>query len=286
MSRQSRKRPSAASVQILLTGLLATTAVSSGVAVAAPANDSERQSSSIHLQGGRELPTRSSESSEAYGKLVLEGERKKADTRGGFAKPGTPSTMAQSLNQDFWIYDADVQLYNDDDADGFYHGIDLLFDADTIYAAADVYAVMYLSFEGGPWNEYAATEDFTIFGATSDDEYVLLTELTSGYPTGSYDILIELFDAFDGTFLASLGPDEAVTLGYLPLEDYNRDAPPDEVIIVTSHSGGGGSLDSTTIGFLALLGFVSLLRHRRLAAKSVVRAAVASERSRRGGRCA
>ena len=65
---------------------------------------------------------------------------------------------------------------------------------------------MYLSYEGGPWNEYAETEDFTIFGTSSEDEYVLVSELMSGYPTGSYDILIELFDAYDGAF-----PDELRT---------------------------------------------------------------------------
>ena len=103
-------------------------------------------------------------------------------------------------------------LFSDDDRDGYYYGIDLLIDADTIYSEADVYAVVYLSLDGGPWNEYAATEDFTLFGASGDDAYVLVTELMSGYPRGSYDLLIELFDAWDGSFLASLGPEESSEL--------------------------------------------------------------------------
>ena len=85
----------------------------------------------------------------------------------------------------------------DFDGDGYFHGIDLLFDADTIYNYAEVYAVAYLSLNGGPWNEYAATEVFSISGTSADDEYVIVTELVSGYPAGSYDLFIELFDAVD-----------------------------------------------------------------------------------------
>ena len=110
-------------------------------------------------------------------------------------------------------------LFNDQDRDGYYHGIDLLFDADTYYTVAEVYAVVYLSYEGGPWNEYGATENFTIFGSSSDDDYVLVSELLEGYPAGSYDILIELFDAYDDTFLAWIGPEDTSELAFLPLED-------------------------------------------------------------------
>ena len=150
--------------------------------------------------------------------------------------------VAQTANVDFWFYTADVELFNDHDGDGFYHGIDLLFDADTWYAFADVYAVVYLSQDGGPWNEYAVTEDFTLFGASSDDEYVIVTELISGYPAGSYDILIELFDADTHDFLAWYGPEDTSELAFLPLEDAGRDTPdvPD-VIVVNNHHGGGAT---------------------------------------------
>jgi hypothetical protein len=121
--------------------------------------------------------------------------------------------------------------------------------------------VLYLSFEGGPWNEYAVTEDFTIFGASGSDEYVLVTELMSGYPTGSYDLLIELFDAFDGTFLADFGPGESSAVSFLPLEDFNRDAPAAEVRVVVNHgSGGGGALDIWMLSLLVVLLIVSSLR--------------------------
>ncbi|MEQ8206715.1 MAG: choice-of-anchor H family protein, partial [Woeseia sp.] len=68
-------------------------------------------------------------------------------------------TRALAVSDDFWFYDADVILFNDFDNDGYFHGIDLLFDVDTFFDAADVYAVVYLSLDGGPWNEYSATDD-------------------------------------------------------------------------------------------------------------------------------
>ncbi|HEY5643674.1 MAG TPA: choice-of-anchor H family protein [Woeseiaceae bacterium] len=170
-------------------------------------------------------------------------------TSGTRAKPAntrdaSKSTVTESRtpNTDFWFYDVDVQLFSDLDRDGYFHGIDLLFDADTNFSAADVYAVVYLSYEYGPWNEYAETEDFTLFGTSSSDEYIIETELVAGYPTGSYDILIELYDAWDSTLLAFIGPDEAVDLAMLPLEDAERDAPSGGATQVVVNSGGGGSL--------------------------------------------
>jgi hypothetical protein len=234
---------------LFVAGLLALTV--SGASQATP--DSARSSvSRHHVEGGRENPVVSSESTDEYESLATSGSRSKSNTRSGFAKLGPGSDTAQSTNLDFWFYEADVQLFNDDDRDGYFHGIDLLFDADTIYSAAEVYAVVYLSLDFGPWNEYGVTEDFWIFGASGTDEYVLVTELMSGYPTGDYDLLIELFDAVDNSFLTSFGPDETSALSFLPLEDFNRDAPIDDIPIAVSH-GGGGAADAWTISILLLL---------------------------------
>ncbi len=233
----------------------------SGASQAAPdATDGARSSvSRHHATGGRDNPTLTSESTDEYESLVTSGSRSKSKTRGEFAKPGAESAGAQSISNDFWFFEADVQLFNDDDRDGFYHGIDLLFDADTIYSAAEVYAVVYLSLDFGPWNEYGVTEDFWIFGASGTDEYVLVTELISGYPTGNYDLLIELFDADDNAFLASFGPEDTSALSFLPLEDFNRDEPIADNPVAISH-GGGGAADAWTIGILLLLLVVSAAR--------------------------
>jgi hypothetical protein len=183
--------------------------------------------------------------------LKLEGTRDKKVARLAQQKMG--AVELQSADPNFWFYDADVVLFSDFDRDGYYFGIDLLFDADTSYAVADVYAVIYMSYEYGPWNEYAETDDFTLFGTASSDDYVVETELVSGYPTGDYDILIELFDAYDGTYLASFGPEDTSELSLLPLEDSTRDAVHGGQTQVVVNSGGGGST-----GWLFLLGLFAV----------------------------
>lgn len=192
---------------------------------------------------------------EKFTALEVSGERSAGKRTSGQLK-STPQSLL-SPNVDFWFYSADVVLFNDQDRDGYYHGIDLLFDADTYYTVAEVYAVVYLSFEGGPWNEYGATENFTIFGSSSEDDYVLVSELLEGYPTGSYDILVELFDAYDDTFLAWIGPEDTSELAFLPLEDANRDAAVVPEVIVVNR-GGGGSL-----GWLLILGLALTAAARR-----------------------
>lgn len=170
------------------------------------------------------------------------------------------SVARATANVDFWFYEADVVLFSDFDNDGYYYGIDLLFDVDTVFSDADVYAVIYLSHNFGPWNEYAETEVFSIFGASADDQYVVETELLSGYVTGDYDLLIEIYDTYDGAFVASFGPDESSELSLLPLEDASRDAPQETIVVVSSGSGGGGA--AAWLSLLMLLS-VAVLRWTR-----------------------
>ena len=174
------------------------------------------------------------------------------------AKPRASAPQQDSAYGDYWIYSVDVDLFSDRDGDGYYYGIDLLFDADTIYAAADVYAVAYLSYEGGPWNEYAVSNDFTLFGATATDDYVLVTELLTGYPAGRYDLLLELYEADTGLYVASVGPGESFELAELPLEDADRDQP--RVVVTT---GGGGAAGLLFLGVLA-----GIVRRRHAARRS------------------
>ena len=101
----------------------------------------------------------------------------------------------------------------------------------------------------------------TIFGSSGTDDYVIVTDLVSGYPRGDYDILIEVFDAHTGEFLAFFGPEDTSELAFLPLEDMDRDAPATETRI-TVNNGGGGASD---IFLLMLLGIpAAIFGQRRL----------------------
>lgn len=168
-----------------------------------------------------------------------------------------------SSDPNFWIYDAATLLFHDYDNDGYYTRLELEFDADTNFVSADVYARLFLSLDGGPWNEYTTTAIFTIHGSSGTDDYFVDTDLVSGYPAGSYDLLIELYDAYDGQFVTSFGPAESSELFDLPLEDQKADS----VIISSpvSHShGGGGATGWLAALFLAALLLIRVSRRRMM----------------------
>ena len=247
-------------VMALLVGASLMIAISATSSAATAADEEDKRITvSRHLQGdGRDNAVAIKETRDEYGKLSVTGPR--AGKTRSSVQSKTLSAPAVSPNTDFWFYLVDVELYADDDRDGFYSGVDLLFDVDTYYSAADIYAVAYLSLEGGPWEEYAVTEDFTIFGSSGTDDYVVVTDLVSGYPTGEYDLLIEVFDANTGEFLAFTGPEDTSELAFLPLEDMNRDALTGGDTRVTVNHGGGGSFGWPT---LLLLAFCVALAARR-----------------------
>ncbi len=209
-----------------------------------------RSSTSLQRSEG-EAAASATKSTDSFQPLVTEGKRPPIAAQQKIGESASATNSLQSF--DFWIYSADVDLFHDDDWDGFYHGIDLRFDADTWYAAAEVYAVLFLSYEGGPWNEYAVTNIFTIWGSSGLDDYFIETELLSGYPTGYYDLLIELYDAWDGSYVASFGPADSSELSFLPLESANRD---DSFIGgggTTISRGGGGAISWLLLAMLPLL---------------------------------
>lgn len=159
-------------------------------------------------------------------------------------------SKAGSADVDYWFFDADSELFYDLDRDGYFRGLVVRFDADVSDGVADVYAELYLSRNGGPWNLYYTTRVFSIFGASGEDEYEVETELDYGYPSGDYDVLVELYDAYSGEFLTDIGPFDDAALAYLPLEDADRDTPP---VYSGRHYGGGGSSSPLLVMFLLLL---------------------------------
>lgn len=223
---------------ILLGFLLATVAATTMVSA-----EETRTSQSVQsTRADRDAGLAGKLSKDEHAALVTEGSRATEKRSLGPEKLAA-NTANATANYEFWFYSADVLLFNDHDVDGHFHGIDLLFDADTYFESAEVYAVVYLSLEGGPWNEYSVTENFLSFGSSEDDEFNIVTELVSGYPTGSYDLLIELFDGYNDSLLASFGPVDTSELAFLPLEDANRDTPyvPPSTTVIVEDNGGSMS---------------------------------------------
>lgn len=161
------------------------------------------------------------------------------------------SIQSRSCGCNISIFDATTTLLSDDDHNGFYHRFKVSIDVDSDPGHGEwVYAKLYLSLEGGPWNHYATSGDFFIEGHTSADEFVVETELAEGFPTGYYDIRIELYDAnFDG-WLDTYGPHDDGSLNAIPLEDAERDDHYDYGYSIS----GGGSFGWLFLMSLAVLG--------------------------------
>jgi hypothetical protein len=173
------------------------------------------------------------------------------------------STLPASAfaSADHWIYDADVVLFDDYDNDGFYRFLSVRIDADTIRDSAYVFAELYLSADGLTWEHYHTTDDFLIGGETSDDEIYVETELSSGYPTDYYDLLIELYDADFETYSDEFGPNQSDGMALLALEDATQDPRPVQVTVV--QDGGGGAFSWLLLPPLLLAGRRGLMRSLR-----------------------
>jgi hypothetical protein len=175
-----------------------------------------------------------------------------------------PKIAATTLGNSY-VYDASTDLFSDRDRDGYFHHLRVTFDADTIFDTATLYAMIYVSADGKAWEQVFETDDFTIHGSAPDDDYEVETDLVSGYSTGLYDVLVELYDSQTNELVDSFGPNDSSDFSVLPLEDSYRDGdppPPDPAPAVTD--GGGGAIDWLTLP--ALLGAVAWARRRRSAA--------------------
>lgn len=138
----------------------------------------------------------------------------------GFRKESAlPTGFVTNSSGEISIYDASTDLISDFDYDGFYHRFSVSIDADTIHSSAYVFAKLYLSYEGGPWNHYATSTPYHIYGDSALDNFVIETELADGFSPGYYDVRIELYDADYGDWLLSYGPYDDASLSSLPLED-------------------------------------------------------------------
>jgi hypothetical protein len=139
---------------------------------------------------------------------------------------------------EFRIFEARSRLFDDFDRDGYYTYLRLSFDVDTDYAVADVYADVYLVDSVGQFTRIYETDLFTIYGSADNDDYEIEAELVAGFPPDDYDVLIEVYDAYDDSLAVEFGAWESAELSLLPMEDISFDSS----IPVVYAEGGGGAM--------------------------------------------
>lgn len=144
---------------------------------------------------------------------------------------------ANVTNQQFWIFDAWVELEIDEDSDGYFSQFSLGFDADTEFSSAEIYVRLYLA-EDEVFREFHTTNNFTIYADSSDDSLVIESELLTGFPSAEYEILIELYDAYNDQLVAIYDGNDDADLYLLSLESQDRESV--QVVIVQEHGGSLG----------------------------------------------
>ncbi len=145
----------------------------------------------------------------------------------GHQKIRDSGSSGQLTHSGFYISSVDLSLYGDLDYDSYYSEFTVNFDADTDYSSATVYALFYLSYEDGPWELYHETDNFNIYGWSSSDDLSVSTILTSGYPPGRYDVLIDLYDEYDNSLVATISSYDTYALADLYLEDVSYESTSD-----------------------------------------------------------
>jgi hypothetical protein len=178
-----------------------------------------------------------------------------------FSKKNTSSqkrTSVATLSDNyvrFDIYSASSRLLEDFDYDGFFQTFSVTFDADIFgnYAGerALVFADLYLSRNGGPWELYFTTDPFVIKDDSSEDQFEVITTLDSGYRTGNYDVLIDLYEIGYSDIVSTISSNDVDALYALPLESADRDEYyPNDIYV----SGGSVSI----FGLLALTSIIAM----------------------------
>jgi hypothetical protein len=213
--------------------------------VSAEDSEDKRISRSVTFSKTAELDTTAKDilieqaAAEEFSALISQGFRQESTVMAAHI-----ITTEHSSVDDVYIYDVSTDLISDFDHDGFYHRYSVAIDADTIFHTSYIYAELYLSYEGGPWNYYASSDNYLIHSDSEMDAFIIETELADGYPTGYYDLRIEIYDVETGAWLSSYGPYDDASLTALPLEDSYDDSidnigwyPVETEIVVASHGG-------------------------------------------------
>jgi hypothetical protein len=165
----------------------------------------------------------------------------------------------------FDIFDAWVELSGDSDRDGYFHRINVVFDADVNTALETVYVKLYLSREGGDWIQYSSSDLFEIQYDSSADTYEVVTELVEGYRPGYYDVLVELYAMNHAGLVASRVVQQDDSGAFISLEDSGFDDPYVETVttIETTTVHGAGSVSAAGLIMYLLLVLVKLRYFRK-----------------------
>lgn len=136
----------------------------------------------------------------------------------------------------FSVYDASISLLTDNDGDGYFSEFELNFDVDYDNGTTDVYADIYYRKPGGEWLWFYTTNDFQISGNSSSDNYSVISNLTTGFPSDSYEFLIDIYESGIPGIVVTYSSADDVDLSNVPLEDNGYDSTLNNALVLQTLS--------------------------------------------------
>lgn len=163
----------------------------------------------------------------------------------------------QAYQSHVWFHRIELTLSGDLNDNGYYHRLEVEFDADTSQNYQQVFAEFSLLPTYGGERIYYTSSVFELFSDSPGDWLAIDTVLDQRYAPDTYLLTVRLFDAASGYLLAEISGFDDVNLDLLPLEDYSRDSYIDSSTTVEVSAG--------MTGIAALLALCLLLWGRQKA---------------------
>jgi len=143
--------------------------------------------------------------------------------------------QSHDQTQTISVYSADIDLYNDDNHNGYYRGISVSFDVDVPFGHAHLIAQFYLGDE-----LIHTSERFSIYGSATSDKQYFDIDLVSGLQPGYYDLDVHILDADELYRRHHIAAVDWVVFNHLPLESTYWDHYSDDDIEVHVDQNAGG----------------------------------------------
>ena len=169
---------------------------------------------------------------------------------------------SQAYQSHVWFHSVDIYLSGDINSNGYYHRLEVEFDADTSVPYQQVFAEFTLLPTYGDERVYYTSSVFELYGQSPDDWLAIDTVLENRFAPDDYLLTVRLFDAATGYLLAEISGFDDANLDYIPLEDYNRDSYIGSSTTVEASGGATGIL------LLLVLCLLSGQRYRALRQRS------------------
>ena len=164
-------------------------------------------------------------------------------------------SQPQGYQSHAWFHSVSLYLSGDINANGYYHRLEVEFDADTELNYQPVFAEFSLLPSYGSERIFYTSSVFELYRDSANDWLAIDTILDQRFAPDQYLLTVRLFDANTGYLLAEISGFDDSNLDLLALEDYDRDSYIDTTTTVEVSAG--------STGIMALLTLCCLIIRRR-----------------------